>query len=38
MHYGTWELIFADVELFKKKVTEMSVECVILEPGESLEL
>ena len=38
MHYGTWEIIFADVELFKKKVEEMGVECVILEPGESLEL
>nr|3X2X_A Chain A, UPF0173 metal-dependent hydrolase TM_1162 [Thermotoga maritima MSB8]3X2X_B Chain B, UPF0173 metal-dependent hydrolase TM_1162 [Thermotoga maritima MSB8]3X2X_C Chain C, UPF0173 metal-dependent hydrolase TM_1162 [Thermotoga maritima MSB8] len=38
MHYGTWELIFADVELFKKKVEEKGVECVILEPGESLEL
>ncbi|MCD6551294.1 metal-dependent hydrolase [Thermotoga sp.] len=38
IHYGTWEIIFADVKLFKKKAEEEGVKCVILEPGESLEL
>ncbi|PLV59886.1 metal-dependent hydrolase [Thermotoga sp. KOL6] len=38
MHYGTWEIIFADVELFRKKVEDEGIECVILEPGDSLEL
>jgi len=38
MHYGTWELIFADVEYFKKEVERRGVKCVILRPGESVEI
>lgn len=37
IHYGTWELILADVDLFKKKVEEMGVECIVMKPGDVLE-
>jgi len=30
-------LILADVDLFKKKVEEMGVECIVMKPGDVLE-
>ena len=37
MHYNTWEIIKADAELFKKRLREIEVECLILNPGDSIE-
>ncbi len=38
MHYGTWEVIAADPEEFKKKLDGSGVRVEILEPNKSLEL
>ncbi|AFG34841.1 putative Zn-dependent hydrolase of beta-lactamase fold protein [Fervidobacterium pennivorans DSM 9078] len=38
MHYNTWDIIKADAELFRKKIEELGVECLIMKPGESIEL
>ncbi|ABR30187.1 metal-dependent hydrolase [Thermosipho melanesiensis] len=38
MHYNTWDLISADANEFKDKVEKLGVKCVILKPGESLEV
>lgn len=38
MHYNTWEIIKADVELFKKRLKEINIDCSILKPGKSIEL
>lgn len=38
MHYNTWDIINADDKEFKTKVEKLGVKCVILKPGESLEV
>ncbi|MBT1247226.1 MULTISPECIES: metal-dependent hydrolase [unclassified Thermosipho (in: thermotogales)] len=38
MHYNTWDVIKADVDKFKLEVEKLNVDCVVLRPGESLEV
>ncbi|MDK2885982.1 MAG: hypothetical protein PWP54_540 [Thermosipho sp. (in: thermotogales)] len=38
MHYNTWDVINADEEKFKMLVEKLGIKCVILKPGESLEV
>lgn len=38
MHYNTWEIIKADAEQFKKRLDEINIECILLNPGETIEL
>jgi len=38
MHYNTWEIIKADAESFKKRLEEINIDCLILNPGKSIEL
>ena len=38
MHYNTFDLIKADVSLFKTKVEAKGIKCTVLQPGESIEL
>ncbi len=38
MHYNTWPLIEADAQEFKKRVEELGIKAVLLEPGEKLRI
>lgn len=38
MHYNTWDIISADEEKFKKGSKQLGVKCIILKPGESVEI
>jgi L-ascorbate metabolism protein UlaG (beta-lactamase superfamily) len=38
MHYDTWDLIAQDAEAFKAAVETQGLKCVVLEPGQTLEL
>lgn len=38
MHYNTFDAINADIDTFKSKIKEEGKECVILKPGECLEV
>ncbi|MDI3516934.1 MAG: hypothetical protein PWP37_798 [Thermotogota bacterium] len=38
MHYGTWPVIEASPEVFKERVESLGVECIIMKPGDTLEL
>lgn len=38
MHYNTWDVINADEEKFKMLVEKLGIKCVILKPGESVEV
>ncbi|MBO8139334.1 MAG: metal-dependent hydrolase [Thermosipho sp. (in: Bacteria)] len=38
MHYNTWDVINADDKKFKMLIEKLGIKCVILKPGESLEV
>ncbi len=38
IHYNTWDIIKADVSYFKKEVEKLGVECIVMKPGETLEV
>jgi len=38
MHYNTWDVINADDKRFKMLIEKLGIKCVILKPGESLEV
>lgn len=38
IHYNTWEIIKADVEKFKESAERLGVECIIMEPRQTLKL
>ncbi|RKX46689.1 MAG: metal-dependent hydrolase [Thermotogae bacterium] len=38
MHYGTWPVIEANPEEFKERIETLGVECIIMKPGDTLEL
>lgn len=38
MHYDTWPVIKSDPSRFKEEVEKLNVKCVIMKPGETLEL
>ncbi len=38
MHYNTWPLVEADAQEFKKRVEELGIKAILLEPGERLRI
>lgn len=38
MHYNTFDAIKTDIQEFKNMIEKEGIECIILKPGESLEL
>jgi len=38
IHYNTWDIIKADEQKFKEGAEKLGIKCVILKPGESLEI
>uniref|UniRef100_A0A7C5Y6I3 UPF0173 metal-dependent hydrolase ENM46_01005 n=1 Tax=Fervidobacterium nodosum TaxID=2424 RepID=A0A7C5Y6I3_9BACT len=38
IHYNTWDIIKADENKFKEDVEKLGVKCVIMKPGDTLEL
>lgn len=38
IHYNTWEIIKADENKFKEGVEKLGIKCVIMKPGDTLEL
>lgn len=38
IHYNTWEIIKADEDKFKQETEKLGVECIIMKPGETIEI
>jgi L-ascorbate metabolism protein UlaG (beta-lactamase superfamily) len=38
IHYKTWDIINAEPEEFKRKLSKLSVKVAILKPGETIEI
>ncbi|MEN3043214.1 MAG: metal-dependent hydrolase [Fervidobacterium sp.] len=38
IHYNTWEIIKADEDKFKQESEKLGVKCIIMKPGETIEI